>query len=563
MFLKTMGNERIWASLDPFLESGPILGRIQANVGFLKGLLSLDPYDSYRFYPASEAAGRDLSEALQTLRPDLWDSGRLRVLRRVDLPAALSQTDHHVFHLSDCIVNPAFLAAVRNARSRQIFPITSVTHSLSYARYGLDFLKHLSPCVTPRDVVVATSRTAADVVRGFYGSLRQGYGLSPAAFPEPSVEIIPLGVDLGQHAWPTESRRSEARERLGFGPETVFLVLARLCQSSKMDFPPVLRAFHRLSQGGFPVGGVRLVLAGWNEEADWGRRTLMDLATNIGLPLTVVERPSEALKNDLYAASDVFLSPSDNLQESFGLTLLEAQAMGLPVIASDFDGYRDLVEHGRTGLLLPTTGPSLTDAVDLLAPMGFDNHTQLLLAQRLAVDVAAMAGAIELMATDAVRRRDMGLAARRKAEGYAWEEIAGRHVELWERLWEREVPENPASRHPVAVPYARIFKSYPTDLAGAGVTVTASRLGDAIYRGRDYPVVHAGLAGVIDVETVRALLVLARKPRDCDALAAALRDAVPGLGAEEAQAHILWCLKQDILERTPSPDLRLPEGFHG
>jgi glycosyltransferase involved in cell wall biosynthesis len=549
MVLKSMSTERIWASLDPFLESGPILGRIQANAGFLKGLFSLDPYDAYRFYPASEAAGKELSEGLAALWPSLWESGRMQVLRRVDLPRELAQTEHHVFHLSDCIVNPAFLEAVRNARSGKIFPITSVTHSLSYARYGLDFLKHLSPCVTPRDAVVATSRTAAEVVRGFYRGLRQGYGLSLEAFPEPSVEIIPLGVDLGEFTPPDEVLRAQARERLGFGPETVFLVLARLCQSSKMDFLPILRAFHRLRLGGLPAGSVRLVLAGWTEDSDWGRQTLIDLAANIGLPLTVVERPSDGLKKDLFVASDVFLSPSDNLQETFGLTLLEAQAMGLPVIASDFDGYRDLVDNGTTGLLLPTIGPTLTDAVDLLAPMGFDNHTQLILAQRLAVDVAAMARAIELLTRDAGRRRDMRLAARRKAEGYDWVEIAKRHVELWERLWEREVPSRPEVRHPVAVPYARVFAGYPTDRVGPGVMVASSRLGDAVYRGQDFPIVHVGLAGTIDMETVRALLVLARKLRDCEGLATGLRNAVPGLTAEGAQAHILWCLKHDLLER--------------
>ncbi len=54
-------------------------------------------------------------------------------------------------------------------------------------------------------------------------------------------------------------------------------------------------------------------------------------------------------------AADVFVLPSDF--ESFSYTLLEAMACGLPIIATDAGGNRDLVEPGRTGLLVPRRDP--------------------------------------------------------------------------------------------------------------------------------------------------------------------------------------------------------------
>jgi len=544
-----MSTKRLWASLDPFLESGPILGRTQANAGFLKGLLSLDPYDAYRFYPPSIAACRDLADRLRELRSDLWDDGRIQVINRSELPRRLGETEHHVFHLSDCIVAPGYLAAVRNAYSRKIFPVTAVTHSLSYARYGQDFLKHISPCATARDAVVATSRTAVGVVQAYYRYLRDGYALDGDAFPEPAVEHIPLGVDLDEFTPPDEAKRMALRGAFGFGQETVFLVLARLCHSSKMDFLPILRAFHRASQGGLKLGTVRLVLAGWTDEEDWGVQTLVDLAGNIGLPLSVVTRPSDARKWELYAASDVFLSPSDNLQETFGLTLLEAQAMGLPVIASDFDGYRDLVIPEETGTLVPTVGPAATDAIDIMAPISFDNHIHLALAQRMAVDVPVLAATLVRFAGDAALRAALGEAGRRNASRYSWREIARQHVELWEKLWTREVPAGLAQRHPGAVPYAQVFAGYPTTPLTGSIQLVVSRFGSAVYRGQDFPLVYAGLEEIVNLDTVRSLLVLARKPRDADNLCVRLRGVVPGLSIENAQAHILWCLKHDLLER--------------
>ena len=62
----------------------------------------------------------------------------------------------------------------------------------------------------------------------------------------------------------------------------------------------------------------------------------------------------EATRRSVWHAADVFVSPSDNIQETFGLAVLEAMASGLPVVASDWDGYRDLVADGETGFLVPT-----------------------------------------------------------------------------------------------------------------------------------------------------------------------------------------------------------------
>ncbi|GFK96121.1 Putative glycosyltransferase EpsD [Fundidesulfovibrio magnetotacticus] len=543
-----MSTGRVWATLDPFLERGPTLGRIQANKAFLQALLAQDPFDAYRFYLPSKAAGSDFARLAAELPGNLPGLSKVFLLDRRDLPREIERTPHHAFHLSDCIMHPAYLAAVRNARSRQIFPVTAVTHSLSYARYGQDFLKHLSPCTTPRDAMVATSATAAKVVRGYYGLLRQGYDLDPAAYPEPGVEVIPLGVDSTLYAPADGRKRQELRTRLGFGEETVFLVLARLCLSSKMDFLPLLRAFHRLALAGTPLSAVRLVLAGHAEPDGWGRPTFEELALNIGLALTVIESPSEEAKRELYQAADVFLSPSDNLQETFGLTLLEAQASGLPVVASDFDGYRDLVLPEETGLLARTIGPRDTSDVDLLAPLRFDNHTHLLLAQRLAVDVGGLARAIERLSVDPAARRAMAQAARRHALGYSWEEIARRHVALWETLWERPVPEQPAAAHPMAVDYARVFASYPTKRLAESDTLQATRLGSAVYRGQDHPVVHVGMEDMVDMQAVRSLLVLARKPRPFGELALALPAAVEGIDAVRAETLVLWCLKHDLLE---------------
>ena len=88
--------------------------------------------------------------------------------------------------------------------------------------------------------------------------------------------------------------------------------------------------------------------------------------------------------DDWYAAMDVYLLASH--REGFPRSAMEAAAMGLPLITTDVRGCRNVVEHGRTGLLVPVR------------------------------DAQAIAAAVLELAADPARRRELGAASRAKAE---------------------------------------------------------------------------------------------------------------------------------------------------
>ena len=77
-----------------------------------------------------------------------------------------------------------------------------------------------------------------------------------------------------------------------------------------------------------------------------------------------------------WSSADIFSSLSDNFQETFGITPIEAMASGLPVVVSDWDGYRDSVRHGVEGYLVPTSMPQNGLGADLALrhALSIDNY---------------------------------------------------------------------------------------------------------------------------------------------------------------------------------------------
>lgn len=72
--------------------------------------------------------------------------------------------------------------------------------------------------------------------------------------------------------------------------------------------------------------------------------------------MIVLDGNDPALLAQSCAAADLFLSLVDNFQETFDLAAVEAMVAGLPVVVSDWDGYRYTMRDGVNGVLVPTLG---------------------------------------------------------------------------------------------------------------------------------------------------------------------------------------------------------------
>lgn len=539
--------------MDPFFESGPVLGRKVANIGFLGALLTADPFDEYHFFLAGGGNQKSVHDFIERNFPDISSAGRVKIMDRRDLPDAIAAQEYFCFHQSDCILYPPHLARVRNRFARNIFPITGTTHSLSYSNYGSSFLNYLWQGTTPRDCIVATSAPGAEVVGNYLDHLRQAYGLDEKIFPSPRIRTIPLGINPEAMTAPVKEQKLCARNNLGLHDERVnILVFGRIAHYSKMDILPLLRAMQRLFASGTDRDMVRVILAGWMDEEDDFPATLTQLAENMGLEISIVARPTEQIKLDLYRAADIFVSIADNPQETFGLTILEAGAMGLPVVASEYDGYRDLIVHGETGLLIETLGTATTPELDIMAPLCFDNQYHLLMAQQTAVLTPKLASALNRLIENPELRAKMGRAAAlRINEYFTWPKIIRRYVKLWEELNTAPIDIDLLRDkiHPTHVRFGETFAHYTTSTILADTTVVTGITGRAIYHGREFPLIYQGLERILDQELIRKMAFFARKPIRADELGKKMKTLKTDISESDIRFHILWCIKHDILEK--------------
>ncbi|UZP68414.1 glycosyltransferase family 4 protein [Desulfovibrio mangrovi] len=542
------------------------MGRSVANEGFIRALLRNDPFEAYHFYLSDNNQLAILQNRLGKEFGEMLQEGRFVLGTFADLPRALQEYEFHCFHLSDCLLHNSQLAVLRNRYARRLFPITGCTHTLSYARYMPLFQQQVWNGTSARDAVIATSRAAVDMVTTVFDRLRKECRFEDGAGVAPRVERIPLGVDLSMLPVQDTGTRAAVRSGLGAGEDAVvLLVFARISHYSKMDLLPLLRAVQRLGRMGVPMNSLHLVVAGFMQQGDRTPNVLGGFAKALGFKLHVQANPSDESRNGLYAAADIFVSPVDNMQETFGLTILEAGAMGLPVVASDYDGYRDLVIDGKTGLLVPTLGPSDSSDIDAMAHLAFDTSTHLSMAQRTVVDVPALAQALHALISSPERRKAMGETARKHVRGnYGWDAQIDRHLALWETLNQVPVQEDVlrGARHPLRTDYAEIFGGYPSKRLADDMQVVWSRAGEAVYRGVEQPVIYEGVASIVDADMLRIMLFSARKPVTVTALTALLVKRMQEEGQASgdgsawapvsschAQAMLLWALKHDFLER--------------
>lgn len=175
--------------------------------------------------------------------------------------------------------------------------------------------------------------------------------------PKAKVVRLPNSIDLSRVE--TKLSVAEAKQRFGFAPSDIVIgTVGRVEEQKGQAF--LLEAFARLSQR--PAGGqLKLLLVGDGRLLS----QLKESAERLGITQTSCFPGNIAKLADVYRSIDIFVMPS--LWEGLSLAMLEAMAAGLPIVATEVGGARDVLGNSQWGLLTPAhDSAALADAIAVL-----------------------------------------------------------------------------------------------------------------------------------------------------------------------------------------------------
>jgi len=202
--------------------------------------------------------------------------------------------------------------------------------------------------------------------------------------------IIPNGIDLGQF-----SPNVPPIERFRDGKINILFV-GRLEKRKGLDY--LLKAYRHVKEE-FPNS--RLIVVGPGTRL---RKKYEKQVRHNGLEDVVfVGYASYDELPRYYKTADIFCSPATG-RESFGIVLLEAMAVGKPIVASNIEGYASVITHGVDGLLVPPK------------------------------DDKELARALLSLMSDESLRGELGAKGMLTAQEYNWEKIARRVFDYYVRV---------------------------------------------------------------------------------------------------------------------------------
>ncbi len=543
---------RIFLSLHPFYEGGDIFGRKLANSGFMNALFRRDYFDMYHFFVDNP---HDLIQKWHDL-PDaqpLLKRGALQAFPRTHLQKRLQLVPYTVCHFSDPMTEIAAMCHARNTFAPHIFPITAVNHTISYIEYAKSTLGHIWKGCTPRDGIGCTSEASRTIMQSWYTHARKARALTED-WHNPQLKVIPLGVpdpELGNQ----QNLRQGLRQRLGLAENTALILLyGRVSLVDKMDVRPFFSALRRIRTK-YPQLSFSFYVAGSMDD-DSLKEQMQELAKTWDIPFTISPNPSRELKKELFAAADIFVSPTDNIQETFGLTLVEAAQAGLPVIASDWNGYKDIVVSEQTGILVPTLAPTDTPDLDTIAGVLFNKIHQLLRSQQTALHVPYLENALYRLISQPNVRKEMGQKAKeRAAKLYTFDAVVEGWIEFWQELQNTPISAEQEAqlrgeKHPYALDFGKTFSAYASHRLHKENVLSITELGIACLH-KQAPWNNYALAAVNMTESlIRHLLEQTLQGCTVEELLAKAQAAPWGkkYSQEVLFTHIYWLMKQDLVE---------------
>lgn len=335
------------------------------------------------------------------------------------------------------------LAYLRRHGDQRDFSICGVTHTTATdkAMDGIGDL--LTAPIQPWDALVCTSHSVRSMVATLlqnqksYLAERLGAPLTDTLPLE--LPVIPLGVDCDAFDISEEKKleyRKSWREKLKMSMDDLaVLYVGRFSFFDKAHPLPMFLAMEQCAQA--LKKPLCLIMSGWFQSEAIKKQFIEGSKTYCpSVKVAFVDGRNAAVRNTIWHAADIFTSLADNVQETFGLTPIEAMAAGLPCVVSDWNGYKESVRHGVDGFRVATwmAPPGFGAGLALAYASGAESYGAYVgyQSQFTSVDLKGCAVAYAKLLTDEALRKQMGQSGKERARAlYDWKVVIKQYEDLW------------------------------------------------------------------------------------------------------------------------------------
>jgi D-inositol-3-phosphate glycosyltransferase len=533
----------------------PIQGATVATKTFLRALISHAKLDKYLLFAAPNHV-EPIKKAIQAGRNSWAVGDRVKVASFLDLVRWFDT--YKINGWLDLEFNFEAPSLLRRRLSSRLFPITVTHHSISYQRLlRNDFIPMVLAESYPFDSIVCTSRSARTAIETILDrtSTEVNRELRVDARFRGRLEVIPFGIDTDRF----RPRPKElARSQLGLARE-LFIILyhGRLSPVDKADLIPLMRVYRELVTSN-PKLSLLLVIAGG--QAGHYRDSLACYVreSHLNRHVKFIVKPEDPAV--IYSAADLFVSPVDNIQESFGLTVVEAMACGLPQVVSDWDGYRDTVIDGQTGFLIPTywmrCDSDICEAAPLFGPSAIHDHAAL--AQSVAVDLRVYRERLQQLITNHDLRVEMGRRSRERAVSvFAWEIVMRQYQRLWAEMEATAATSNRSPRSYASSVHPHYYEAFGHNASHEISLATPLRITDAGTRPGSILMQPYQLAYNLKLLDQQLLEVILRAVRLKETNISEIAMTLHGLTeystyhSDFVYRHVMWLMKYGLIEIVP------------
>ncbi|MEI6372212.1 MAG: glycosyltransferase family 4 protein [Actinomycetes bacterium] len=421
-------------------------GRLVANAGTYRALARDGGYRSLHFQCLTQPDSEQLTHELRL------DDATVQVSVGSPLSTAAAVRSGILLSGQPYLSEPAWVR--RHAGRDGDYSIIGTIFAYASATHREQMMHSALAPLHEWDAMICSSPTLRDTVEGAFDHwenyLQERLGV--ATLPRPQLPVIPFGTNVAEIE--VQSNDADARARLRASldiaeDDVMVYFLGRLSYYDKA-FP---QAMFKSVEAAQRQSGVttHFVLTGWFPDPERDR-PLFEAAARTYAPsvrVMFLDGNDSQVVAQCWAAADIFLLLSDTILETFGQALTEAMAAGLPLVVSDWDGYRSIVRDEVDGFLIPTLGGPggvLGETLALAQLLDLVDYSQYggAVAQHTAVNVASAAAALSRLISSPELRAAMGAAARQRARGlYAWPVVVAQYTELFADLAERRAGAEP------------------------------------------------------------------------------------------------------------------------